>query len=237
MRTSRIVLTFVALALACATAAQAQSRQRGFSVVLLLGDTKVGPPAENVPPAVQKALADVKDFLPYKSYKVLETQWVAGSKGATTRLHGLDDQEYDVDITADEELGGPHQGLLNVIFKLQEVGAVAPNMGPAGPDAEFARATAAANEERRQASIESDLARARETKQQAVVQSQQAVVQSLEASLADVKKRISLLRARRLVDSRFEMAIGETVVVGTSRLGGSDKALVVLLTAVPVNAK
>jgi hypothetical protein len=29
------------------------------------------------------------------------------------------------------------------------------------------------------------------------------------------------------------MALGETVVVGTSRLGGSDKALVALLTAVP----
>ena len=140
MRTSRIISTVVglALALAWATGAQAQPRQRGFSVVLLLGDTKAGPPAENVPPAVQKALADVKDFLPYKSYKVLETQWVAGSKGATTRLHGLDDQDYDVDITADEELGGPHQGMLNVIFKLQEVGAAGPNFGGAGPNEELA---------------------------------------------------------------------------------------------------
>ena len=152
MRTSRIVLTLVGLTLACVTVEQAQTptRQRGLSVVLVLGDTKPGPAAENVPPAVQKALSDVRDFLPYKSYKVLDTQWVAGSKGATTRLHGLDDQEYDVDITADEELGGPHQGLLNVIFKLQEVGAGGvPNLGTAaGPNEEMARSMEAAGMDR-----------------------------------------------------------------------------------------
>lgn len=234
MRTSRIVSTVVGLALAlgCATGAQAQTRQRGFSVVLLLGDTKAGPPAENVPPAVQKALADVKDFLPYKSYKVLETQWVAGSKGATTRLHGLDDQDYDVDITADEEMGGPHQGMLNVIFKLQEVGAVAPNFGGAGPNEELARTMAAADVEKARAIAEQNLAAAR-----AAGKVYNQAVPQLESQLAELNKRLALLRARRLIDSRFEMAIGETVVVGTSRVGGSDKALVVLLTAVPVNAK
>ena len=44
-------------------------------------------------------------------------------------------------------------------------------------------------------------------------------------------------RARKLIDSKFEMAVGETVVVGTSRLGGGDKGLVVLLTAVPASTK
>lgn len=37
---------------------------------------------------------------------------------------------------------------------------------------------------------------------------------------------------RRLMDTSFSMKRGETVVVGTSRLNGGDKALVVLLTAV-----
>jgi hypothetical protein len=40
-----------------------------------------------------------------------------------------------------------------------------------------------------------------------------------------------MARARKLIDSKFEMAIGETVVVGTSKIGG-DKGLVVLLTSV-----
>jgi hypothetical protein len=35
----------------------------------------------------------------------------------------------------------------------------------------------------------------------------------------------------RLIDTTFNMDVGETVVVGTSRLQG-DKALIVLLTAV-----
>lgn len=41
-----------------------------------------------------------------------------------------------------------------------------------------------------------------------------------------------LANARRsLIDTSFRMDVGETVVVGTSRLQG-DKALIVLLTAV-----
>ena len=35
-----------------------------------------------------------------------------------------------------------------------------------------------------------------------------------------------------IVDTSFDIAVGETVVVGTSRLRG-DKALILLLTAVP----
>jgi hypothetical protein len=36
-----------------------------------------------------------------------------------------------------------------------------------------------------------------------------------------------------LLSTAFSMQLGETVVVGTSKLDGSDKALVVLLTALP----
>ena len=37
---------------------------------------------------------------------------------------------------------------------------------------------------------------------------------------------------RKLIDTSFNMDIGETVVVGTSRLGGGDRAIIALLTAV-----
>jgi hypothetical protein len=40
-------------------------------------------------------------------------------------------------------------------------------------------------------------------------------------------------RSRAVIDTTFEMDIGETVVVGTSRVRGGDKALIALLTAVP----
>jgi hypothetical protein len=49
-------------------------------------------------------------------------------------------------------------------------------------------------------------------------------------------KQIRLARAHKLIDTQFEMAAGETVVVGTSKIGG-DKGLVVLLTAVPAGGK
>ncbi len=38
---------------------------------------------------------------------------------------------------------------------------------------------------------------------------------------------------RSVIDTNFSMEIGETVVVGTSRIRGGDKALIALLTAVP----
>ena len=62
-------------------------------------------------------------------------------------------------------------------------------------------------------------------------------VQEFEAKVAELAKQIRMARARKLMDSRFEMVIGETVVVGTSKLGGGDKGLVVLLTAVPAGGK
>jgi hypothetical protein len=38
-----------------------------------------------------------------------------------------------------------------------------------------------------------------------------------------------------VIDTSFTMDVGETVVVGTSRVAGGDKALIALLTAVPQN--
>lgn len=166
MRTARMMVVLAGLALIAAPVVQAQARQRGFSVVLLLGDVQAGPASDNVPAGVRTALADVKDFLPYKSYRLLDTQWVPTSKGGASRLHGVDGRDYDVTIRADEILGGPHAGMLDASFTLQEPGA-----------------------------------------------------------------------SRKLIDSRFEMAVGETVVVGTSRLGGDSRALIVLLTAVAAKEK
>ena len=40
--------------------------------------------------------------------------------------------------------------------------------------------------------------------------------------------------ARSLIETAFSLKEGETIVVGTSKIDGGDEALVVLLTAVPV---
>jgi hypothetical protein len=218
-------LTTIAGVLSCAAPALAQAGQRGFSVVLVLGDTQAAPAADNAspPPAVRKALTDVKDFLPYKGYRVLETGWIAGSKGGTGRLHGLDDQEYDIEIIADKIMQSPvspKPDTLNVVFKIQEVGA------PTMPGEEFGRLAMAADMEKQRAIV-----------QRQINEDGGARVQDLRAKLAQLDKNIRLAHARKLIDSRFEMSIGETVVVGTSKLGGGEKGLVVLLTAVPSGAR
>ena len=76
----------------------------GFSIVLVLGDLQGGPASDNVPPAARKALADMKDFLPYKSYRLLDTAWVLGATRVTSRLRGPEDQDYELEGAAIPEI-------------------------------------------------------------------------------------------------------------------------------------
>src|SRR6185503_4348881 len=48
---------------------------QGYSVVLVVGDMQATSTDGNVPAAARKALTDMKDFLPYKSYHLLDAQW------------------------------------------------------------------------------------------------------------------------------------------------------------------
>jgi hypothetical protein len=214
-----ITAAIAAISLFPPPCARAQTAQRGFSVVVLLGDTQGTPGPDNLPPAaaLRKALSDVKDFLPYKSYRVLDTQWL---RSGSTRMRGVDDQEYDVELNADAIMqtpAHPKPDTLMVIFRLQEVGAAATS------GEEFSRSVAAAEMEKQRADLQRQIngegnAGAR--------------LPELTARKAQLEKQIRLARARKLIDSRFEMQVGETVVVGTSKLGGGDKGLVVLLTSV-----
>ena len=66
---------------------------RGFSVVLVEGDLRGANATEGLPAAATKALADVKDFLPYKGYRLLDTQWTLGHGKQAIRLRASVDQE------------------------------------------------------------------------------------------------------------------------------------------------
>jgi hypothetical protein len=207
----------IAMALLVAVVAHAQTPQRGFSVVLLLGETQGAPSSDALPPApaLRKALNDVKDFLPYKSYRVLDTQWL---RGGSTRMKGLDDQEYDVDLIVDTIPAGlpcTKDCVLNVLFHLQEVGAAQ------NSSEEFGRSIPIAEMEKQRAHLVALLPSA-----------QGAMLQEQKERIAQLDRQLRLAKARKLIDSRFQMAPGETVVVGTSKMGGGDKGLVVLLTSV-----
>jgi len=215
MRTVRALT--IAMALLVAVVAHAQTSQRGFSVVLLLGETQGAPSGDALPPApaLRKSLNDVKDFLPYKSYRVLDTQWL---RGGSTRMKGLDDQEYDVDLIVDTIPAGlpcTKDCVLNVLFHLQEVGAAQ------NSSEEFGRSIPIAEMEKQRAHLVALLPSA-----------QGAMLQEQKERIAQLDRQLRLAKARKLIDSRFQMAPGETVVVGTSKMGGGDKGLVVLLTSV-----
>ena len=105
------------------------SRRQPFSVVLLLGDMQGGESLEGVPAAARKALADTKDFLPYKNYRLLDSQWTlccSGTTSAITRIRGLDDQQYELELRASPifDTNSPvtfEPGALSVRFFLREL--------------------------------------------------------------------------------------------------------------------
>src|SRR5262245_47760507 len=109
--------------LALTTPASAQGTSpalQGFSIVLVLGDVQDGAASETVPPAARAALADLKDFLPYRSYRVLDTAWVLASsatrQAVSSRLQGPDEQDFEV--TLDRMPVGPSS--LQVRFEMRE---------------------------------------------------------------------------------------------------------------------
>jgi hypothetical protein len=59
---------------------------------------------------------------------------------------------------------------------------------------------------------------------------------NIQFSLASISYSGADEKHSTVIDTSFAMDVGETVVVGTSKLQGTDQALVLLLTAVPASA-
>jgi hypothetical protein len=173
-------------------------RPQGFSVVLVLADLQTGSGDEHVPPAARKALADMKDFLPYRSYRLLDAAWIlcCGSGRSVTRLRGPDDRDYEVELissVADE-------GRTAVQFALRDLSATVQDSTPRA-SGQAGSPSRIAEQERRSEAARAQIAAAH--------------------------------GPRSVMNTSFTMDLGETVVVGTSRLSGNSKALIALLTAVP----
>jgi hypothetical protein len=77
--------------------AQESRHLQGFSVVMILGEAQGTVPSQGLSAPAQKALADIRDFLPYKGYRVLDTQWVAGSDFGASKglIRGIDRTDYE----------------------------------------------------------------------------------------------------------------------------------------------
>jgi len=209
-----------------------KSAPQAFSVVLVVGDNQASVIQDNVPAAARKALADMKDFLPYKGYRLLDTQWTlcCGNSPITSRLRGPEEQEYDLQLSA-SPVG---QGRVNVRFFLNEAAGTS-------EDSAEARARIADIEKqiaalRRQSNSGAGGEKAPDQQQRtAQIAALQREAEELRRAEFKYMPRIAGGRRGAIIDASFRMDVGETVVVGTSRTKG-DKALIALLTAVPPKA-
>lgn len=210
---------------------------QGFSVVLVLGEMQAAASPDSVPAAARKALADMKDFLPYKAYKLLDAQWTlcCGRSAIVTRLRGDEQEYYDLEL---EPHGTDVSGKWSVRFSLRNG-----SPGVARSDGDGYNRMTAMEQER--AALEQHLRdlRQRYNENHPEVQKARARLAEIQTEIqrehsrvvGDTDKRrvigVAGASRRTIIDTSFTMDIGETVVVGTSRLQG-DKALIALLTAV-----
>jgi hypothetical protein len=189
----------------------------GFNVALILGDLNGSSKADNLPDGAKRALADMRDFLPYKGYRLLDTQWILCcgptkiGTGVSGRLRavsqalsvgqgsGPEEQEYPFTVS----VVGVNGQQLSIRFFMNDGGGTKKHTdgGDLTP-----RKTPKPSE------LASDVKREKE----------------LQSTLEELTTRAPGKGA--IIDSTFSMDIGETVVIGTSSLKG-DKALIALLTA------
>jgi hypothetical protein len=136
-----------------------------FQIVVLQAEAGGDQHPEGLSPRAEKALGDVRDFLPYKSYRVLDSAWIHTDGRAETRLSGVQGQDLYLDLRLGSAGRGDEREIHVDRFRL---------LAFTGPNS-----------------------------------------------------------TKELLTSSFGIRRGETIVVGTSKLDGPDKALVVLLSALP----
>jgi len=148
---------------------------RRFHILLLVADSNGTGMPEGLPPGAAKALEDLRGFLPYTRYGVVDFAWVQTADDAEAALTGPDGLPIEVGLSFENRLGDE---LYVDAFRLRAP-SVPPRRGEGGED------------------------------------------------------RPGRSHPQQLLVTSFSMTVGETVVVGTSKLDGGGEALVTLVTAVP----
>jgi hypothetical protein len=172
-------------------------------VALLLGASQGSTAPDGLSAPARKALADISDFLPYKTYRVLDTQWIAGTERGGVmqlRLRGLGSQDYEFTMAGMRVDAGTR------------ITATVTLRTPPIDDAMRLQAMARIQQ------LE-DMMRSPGTRRA-----------EAEREVAQLKQ--TLAGGQTLINTTLAIGMGETVVVGTSRVQG-DTALIVLLSAVP----
>jgi hypothetical protein len=185
-------------------------RTQSFQLTMLAADNRADASGAELPEATRKALQDIKGFLPFTGYRLLDTAWLRTTGSAEAQLAG-DGTAYSAELhfTRTGVPGAQELLIENFIIRAASPKSPLPAVGTKGSAGSPATGATAATE-----------------------QQQQALTQ-LAAIYAAALSTPATPSGPPLIRTTFGMHIGETVVVGTSKIGGDASALVVLLTAVP----
>jgi hypothetical protein len=166
-----------------------------------------------------RALNDIKDVLPYTAYRLVDNQWIlsSGRGRVAVRLKGTDAEEYALTMHTVLPYHSVPAGGGQVPAVAAEPRILVDRFlltGASGVSVDDA---------------ERDLAEAmgRYSKGLLTQEEVDRRMQQLDAATRATKEGAP---GRTLIDTSFVMDVGETVVVGTSRVQG-DRAIIVLLTA------
>lgn len=162
---------------------------RLFQVVLIEAATSESLMPDGIPQSAMRALDDMKDFLPYKGYRLLDSALVRTADSASTSLKGHDGSRFEVDLIVSDSDGEGDPDLFFRRFAIRMV----PGHGRVP----------------------------------------QPPVESSGGAPASGEPPVAPPAPKTIISTSFGMNIGETVIVGSSRLNGDERALVALVTALP----
>lgn len=209
-----VILSTCALFAPAAAAAQPQpAALQGFSIVLVQGDQQPGNNSD-LPRAAQGAIGDMKDFLPFKSYRLVDSAWIltsSPSNALTSRLKGPDGQDYEVVLQASPFANPLEANKQRVVFRLLEPGAGGRDGRAAQRQDELAtlRRLYGSMHERYTAALKS--AKGKETRDTEVVRAQ----------MLDIEQRLDL--STRMAAADAAAALGVARVQDEQRARVSDE--------------
>lgn len=190
-RATRVLCATALLATFAGLPARAQQPHarptRLLQVTALLAARSGNSSLDEVPVNGRQAVEDVRGFLPYKSYRALDTVLIRSDSMGTSTMNGPNGQEYEVRVKFTEL---PDGQLYVEMFNIYEK-SMPQSMVRVGP-------------EKGDITVETP-------------------------ALAPAAPQ----SAERILATSFSATVGKTVVVGSSRLDGGEKALVFLFTALP----
>ena len=171
------------------TSAQSQDGDTQFVQVILLSANRTGTSnLTDLPANARQAVEDIREFLPFGSYQMLDASLMRGNRKLKTVMRGLDETEYEISIT---------------LARIHDTESKPTNQIAV-----------------REFSV-------KKRAQVTLVERRIATGVRQEDTFAPVPEQ-----SRTLIQTSFTAEIGNTLVVGSSNLGG-DQALVVLFTALP----